>query len=257
MNRSRRAAGPRFGLALGLAFGLAGCVPTHLAPGRNASDAASVNVQLAIEYMKLDKLAASREFIDRALEQDPKSPNVQSTAGMIYERLGDNAKAEHAYATAERIGKDDPNIENNYAGFLCRTGRAAEGEKLFLKVVRNPVYSTPEAALVNAGVCVHGAGDVVDAERYFRQALTIRPNMAEALLQLGMLSLDRGDGAQALEFVQRYLAVNPPSPEILWLGLRTERKLGDDTTAAVYGRQLETQFPNSDQARLMRSGVTR
>ncbi len=240
-----------------LALMLGGCVPTHLAPGKSGADAAAVNVQLAIEYMKLDKLSASREFIDRALDQDPKSPTVQSTAGMIYERLGDNAKAERAYATAERLGKDDPNIENNYAGFLCRNGKAAEGEKLFLQVVRNPVYQTPEAALVNAGVCVHGAGDDVDAERYFRQALTIRPNMAEALLQLGTLALERGDANAALDFVQRYLAVNPPSPEILWLGMRAERKVGDDTAAAGYGRQLETQFPSSDQARAMRSGVTR
>jgi type IV pilus assembly protein PilF len=240
-----------------LALGLSACVPSHLAPGRTASDAAMVNAQLAIEYMKLDKLAASREFIDRAVDQDPKSPTVQSTAGMIYERLGDNVKAEHAYAAAARLGKNDPNIENNYAGFLCRTGKAAEGERLFIKVVHDPVYQTPEVALVNAGVCVHGAGDDVDAERYFRQALTIRPNMAEALLQLGTLSLERGDAHQTMEFVQRYLGVNPPSPEILWLALRAERKLGDDTAAAGYGRQIETQFPNSDQARMMRAGNTR
>jgi type IV pilus assembly protein PilF len=239
------------------ALGLSACVPTHLAPGRTAAEAASVNTQLAIEYMKLEKLSASREFIDRALDQDPKSPNVQSTAGMIYERLGDNAKAEHAYATAARLGKNDPNIENNYAGFLCRTGKAAEGEKLFAKVIHDPLYQTPEVALVNAGVCMHGAGDDVDAERYFRQALTIRPNMAEALLQLGTLSFERGDAHQTMEYVQRYLGVNPPSPEILWLALRAERKLGDDTAAASYGRQIESQFPGSDQARMMRAGNTR
>jgi type IV pilus assembly protein PilF len=240
-----------------VAAGLPACVPTHLAPGRNATDAASVNMQLAIEYMKLDKLAASREFIDRAVSQDPKNPNVQATAGMVYERLGDNAKAEHAYASAARLGKDDPNIENSYAGFLCRTGKTAEGEKLFLKAIHDPVYQTPDVALVNAGVCVHGAGDAVDAERYFRQALTIRPNSAEALLQLGTLSLERGDAAESLDFVRRYLAVNPPSPEILWLGLRAERKRGDDTAASGYARQIESQFPGSEQARMMRSGATR
>jgi type IV pilus assembly protein PilF len=244
-------------LAATLLLALAGCVSSHLAPGKSNADAAATNVQLAIEYMKLDKLATAREFIDRAVGQDPRSPDVESTAGMIYERLGDNAKAEHAYAAAERLGKNDPKIENNYAGFLCRTGRAADGEKLFLKVVHDPLYETPEVALVNAGVCVHSAGDDVDADKYFRQALTIRPNMGEALLQLATLSLDRGDSAQALEYVQRFLAVSPPSPEILWVGMRAERKLHDDTAAAGYGRQLESQFPNSEQARLMRSGIPR
>lgn len=244
-------------LAAMLGLALTACVSSHLAPGKSGADAAATNVQLAIEYMKLDKLATAREFIDRAVSQDPRNADVESTAGMIYERLGENAKAEHAYAMAERVGKSDPNIENNYAGFLCRTGRAVEGEKLFLKVVHDPLYQTPEVALVNAGVCVHSAGDDVDADKYFRQALAIRPNMGEALLQLSTLSFDRGDAAQSLEYVHRYLAVNPPSPEILWLGMRAERKLHDDTAAAGYGRQLETQFPNSEQARLMRSGVAR
>ena len=140
---------------------------------------------------------------------------------------------------------------------MCRTGKAAAGEKLFLEVARNPIYPTPEVALLNAGVCVGAAGDVVDAERYFKRALAIRPNMPEALLQLGNLAYDRGDAAQAIELVQRYLAVNAPSPEILWLGYRAERKLGDSTAAAVYGRRVQTEFPNSEQAQTMRSGVDR
>jgi type IV pilus assembly protein PilF len=140
---------------------------------------------------------------------------------------------------------------------LCRTGKTAAGEKLFVQVARDPAYQTPEVALVNAGVCVGAAGDVLDAERYFNRALAVRPNMPEALLQLGNLAYDRGDFAQALSLVQRYLGVNSPTPEILWLGFRAERKLGDNTAAADYARRVESEFPNSDQAQLMRAGVER
>jgi type IV pilus assembly protein PilF len=51
--------------------------------------------------------------------------------------------------------------------------------------------------------------------------------------------------------------VNAPSPEILWLGYRAERKLGDSTAAAVYARRVQTEFPNSEQAQTMRSGIDR
>ncbi len=118
---------------------------------------------------------------------------------------------------AARIGRQDPNIQNNYAGFLCRTGKATAGEKLFNEVAVNPLYQTPEVAVVNAGVCVGNNGNQIDAERYFNRALTIRPNMPEALLQLGNLDMDRGDAAEALALTQRYLAVNPATPEVLWL----------------------------------------
>jgi type IV pilus assembly protein PilF len=207
--------------------------------------------------MKLNKLADSQEFIGRALKEDPGNANVQLTAGLVYERLNDMPKAEKAYATAARLGKNDPNIQNDYAGFLCRTGKNAAGEKLFVNVARNPLYQTPEVALVNAGVCVRSTGDMLDAQRYFNRALAVRPNMPEALLQLGNVAIDAGDGADALDYVQRYLAVNPATPEVLWLGFRAQRKLGDATAAAVFARRVQTEFPNSEQAKLMRSGVDR
>ena len=81
--------------------------------------------------------------------------------------------------------------------------------------------------------------------------------MPEAMLQLGNIAFDRGDAAQALDMVQRYLAVNPATPEVLWLGVRAQRKLGDNTAAAGFARRVQAEFPNSEQAQMMRAGVDR
>jgi type IV pilus assembly protein PilF len=216
---------------------------------------AATNMQLAIEYMRLGKLASARDFIERALSENPGSADVQMVAGLVYERLSDMPKAERAYSTGYRLGKNDPNIQNTYAGFLCRTGKAVAGEKLFAEVANSPLYQTPEVALINAGVCVRGTGDLVDAERYFNRALALRPNLPEAMLQLGNIAFDRGDTAQARDEVKRYLAVNAPTAEVLWLGFRAERKLGDAAAAAAYARRVQTEFPNSEQALMLRSGV--
>jgi type IV pilus assembly protein PilF len=236
---------------------LAACV--HNSEFKKASPqvTAATNMQLAIEYMKLGKLGDSRDYIERALSENQGNADVQMTAGIIYERLNDIPKAERAYSAGFRLGKGDPNIQNTYAGFLCRTGKAVAGEKLFADVAHNPVYQTPEVALVNAGVCVRGTGDLVDAARYFDRALAIRPNLPEAMLELGNIAFDRGDAAQASDLVRRYLAVNAPTPDVLWLGFRAERKLGDATAAAGYARRVQTEFPNSEQALMMRSGTDR
>ena len=77
------------------------------------------------------------------------------------------------------------------------------------------------------------------------------------MLQLGNVAFDGGDSARALDIVQRYLAVNPATPEVLWLGFRSERKLGDSVAAAVFARRVQTEFPNSEQAQNMRNGVDR
>jgi type IV pilus assembly protein PilF len=218
---------------------------------------AATNMQLAIEYMKMGRLAPSRKAIEQALSEDPSNPDVQMTAGLVYERLNDMPKAERAYAAGYRLGKGDPNIQNTYASFLCSTGKAVEGEKLFAEVARSPLYQTPEVALTNAGVCVRATGDLVDAEKYFNRALAIRPNYPEAMLQLGNIAFDRGDAALALDIVTRYLAVNPPTPDVLWLGFRAQRKLGDPVAAAAYARRVQSEFPDSEQALMLRAGVDR
>ena len=226
--------------------------PVYQPPDRRRkpepAQAAIANMDMALEYMRLNNLARARDAIEKALTEAPANPNVQETAGLVYEKLEEKAKAQRAFTTAARLGKDDPDIQNTYAGYLCRNGKTAAGEKLFLDVARSPLYRTPEVALLNAGVCVRSAGDVVDAERYFNRALTIKPNMPEALLELGNLALSRGDSKEALDYVQRYLSVNPPSPEVLMLGVRADRKLGDSTGAGAFAQQINAQFPDSEQA---------
>ena len=251
-------------LSLAAALVLTACShnpPAYQAPTRTykkqPAQAAVANMQLALEYMKLGKLATARECIEKALSEDASNPSVQESAGLVYERVNEMGKAERAYENAVRLGKNDPNISNAFAGFLCRTGKTAAGEKMFKDVANNPLYQTPEVALVNAGVCVRSAGNLLDADRYFNRALAIRPNMPEGLLQLGNVAFDRGDAAQARDIVQRYLAVNPPTPEVLWLGFRAQRKLGDAVAAAAYARRVQTEFPESEQAQNMRNGIDR
>jgi type IV pilus assembly protein PilF len=243
--------------ALALGICLAACSHDNGFKKASPEVQANTNMALAIEYMKLGKMSSARDFMESALSQDPGNADVQMTAGIVYERLGEMSKADRAYSTMYRLGKSDPNIQNTYAGYLCRSGKAAAGEKLFTEVARSPLYQTPEVAWVNAGVCARGTGDLVDAERYFNQALAIRPNLPEALLQLGNIALDRGDAAQARDTVLKYLALNPATAEVLWLGFRVERKLGDTTAAAGYARRVQAEFPNSSQALMMRSGVDR
>jgi len=87
--------------------------------------------------------------------------------------------------------------------------------------------------------------------------MAIRPNMPEAMLQLGNIAFDRGDAAQARAVYSATRGeMRDPRTACGW-GFAAERKLGDATTAAGYARRVQTEFPDSAQAQMMRSGVDR
>ena len=77
---------------------LAGVVPVAGAEPsmtrEQRKQAAEINAQLAITYLKQGDLASARDKIDRALEQYPKTAETQMVAGFIYDRLGEVRKAQ-------------------------------------------------------------------------------------------------------------------------------------------------------------------
>lgn len=211
--------------------------------------AAEVNAELAITYMKQGNLAAARDKIDRALEQNPRTAQTQMIAGFVYDRLGEDRKAQQHFEQAVKLGgKDNPDVLNNAGAFQCRKGDRRRGEELFLQAAVSPLYRTPEVAYLNAGSCARADGRPKDAEQYFRQALARKPNLPAALLQLADLQFASGNALQARAFLERYHDETRASAESLWLGYRIERSLGDEAAAAEFGRRLKTEFPAAVEA---------
>ena len=240
-------------LGIGAMLAFAGCATPVSDPDRPQSpeDAAAFNARLAIAYMGQGNLAMAREKVEKALGQDSKNALVHTAAGLVYDRLGDDRKAESHYSTALRLKPDDPEVLNYYGVFLCRKGQTKEGERLFLKAARNPVYRTPEVAYNNAGLCLRNNGQLDGAEQHFQRALAIKPQFGDAVLQLADLNFERGRMADAQTLVQRFLGGQPASPQILWLGVRVERALGNRAAADAYARRLKTEFPKTEQTRAL------
>lgn len=237
--------------ALLAALALAGCTTTHSGPKTSDTSAAEYNVQLGYAYLRQGNLPVAKEKLERALEQDPSNPAVHSALGLLYERLGDPKAADRHYSSALRLAPKDPEIENNYAIYLCRNGRAVEGVKRFEQAARNPLYRTPEAAYTNAGVCQRGAGLFAEAEANFRRALQLRPNYAEAAFQLGDLRLQQGETDAARTDLDQYLGSFRATPELLLLRVRIARASGDRVAEEKYSRMLRMDFPESEQTRAL------
>ena len=210
--------------------------------------AAEINTELALAYMREGDLASARDKIEKALQQNSRKAKTQMAAGFIYDRLQDKRKASNHYEQAVRLGKDDPDVLNNAAVYFCRTGEYKRGEQYLLQAAASPLYRTPAAAYVNAGRCARSDGRASDAERHFRKALSLNPKQPDALLQMAELAQSGGNGLQARAFLERYTAIAPATASTLWLGRSIELALGDAEQAQRYASRIKNEFPMSPEA---------
>jgi type IV pilus assembly protein PilF len=231
---------------------LDGCVMTrspHLANDHAQQDAAADNVQLAMAYMQAGNLPRAKEKIDKALQENPSNANAHSVLAMFYERVNDQKRAESEFREALRLAPGDPGPLNFYGVYLCGQHRVDEGVTKLLQVATNPLFRNPEAAYTNVGVCLRTAHRDEEAESAFHRALTVRPDFAEATYQLADLELAHGRALEARTRIERYLGQYNPTPDLLLLGVRAARTLGDARSVAQYTKTLRTDFPDSEQAR--------
>jgi len=246
-NRSRAAA--LLLVMVSLAVATSGCVTEEPKPDVSLDQAALTNTQLGLEYMRQGDLRSAQEKIEKALDQDPRTAQVQMAAGFLYDRLGENAKAESHFEQALKYSKNDPDVLNNFAVFLCRKGDKQRGVEYFLQAAQSPLYTTPAAAYTNAGYCALDAGRVADAETYFRQAISYPRGASGALLPLARIYYEQGNNLQARAFLDRYLEVGPVDAGVLWLGYRIERAMGDTARAQEYATRLKDDYATSVETR--------
>jgi type IV pilus assembly protein PilF len=238
-----------------LAMALAGCVTTMSGsqPAPSApKEAAEYNMQLGIGYLRQNKPQLARTKLETAIKLDPGLATAHAALGVVFERLEDPAGAERHYKRAVDLAPQNPDNLNALAVFTCqRKSDPKEALKLFDRALAIPLsVSAANRAMLNtnAGTCAKTI-DLLLAERYLRTALMENPNYSDALFQLAEITLEGGTALQARAFIERYLAVAPPSPAGLWLAVRVERALNDPVAAGKYAEALTKQFPGSGEAR--------
>jgi type IV pilus assembly protein PilF len=214
-------------------------------------DAASYNAQLGIEYMKQGDLALAKEKLDRAVTEDPQNADAHSARALLFERMGERGQADTEFRTALRLAPHNPQVVNMYAVYLCSTGRTDEGVKRFLEAARDPLYSTPEAAYANAGVCLRAAKRDDEAAANFDHALQVRPDYAEAAYQLAKLQFEHAQLPAARAGIDGFLASHDATPDLLLIGVRVARAQGDRNAAQGFARRLQRDFAGTDQARAL------
>lgn len=234
---------------------LAACVSTtqrtNVRSMEPTGDAGDINYQLGTEYYRKGNFELAKDRLERAIDQDPRNADAHSALALTFARLGNDRLATDSFEQATRLAPNSINVRNAYAVYLCQKNRYDDAVVQFDRAINIRENDDSYIMMTNAGVCIAQKPDLALAEKYFRDALAIRPSYGEALIQLAALKHRTDDNLSARAFIQRYLATNPPSSGVLYLAVQIETQLDGERAATDYMNQLLRDFPESAEARLM------
>ncbi len=216
-----------------------------------------IYVKLAAAYMHEGLLMQAMQNARRALTVEPSNADGHNVIALLYDRLNKHDLAESHFKRAIGYQPQNSYMLNAYGVHLCKQNRFDEADTLFLKALGNPLYKTPEVALANAGVCAGRKPDMEQSERYLREALKHNPRLPAALMHMAKINYDKEQFFSTRTYLKRYREVALNTASSLWLGILTERELGNKDSVASYSLLLRNAFPDSQEANLLKESTKR
>jgi type IV pilus assembly protein PilF len=216
---------------------------------------AQIRTDLAAGYYERGQFAVALEELAEAQKLDPNQPRIYNIYGLVYTMMNEPQKAEENFRRAVSMAPNDSEIRHNWGAYLCGTGRAREGLAELDLVIRDPLYKTPEKALINAGKCAMALGDNARADQYLRQAMSVSPNNPTAAYTLALLAFRQSRLDDARAWMRPVMQQQTPPPEALYLGMCIERKQGDRQAELSYTSQLRNRYPDSPEAKALPGGA--
>jgi type IV pilus assembly protein PilF len=236
---------------------VAGCVsqtatetrPVTDSGGADARRRADVHTAMAGEYYSRGNLTVALSEVRLALKDDSTYFPAYNMQGLIYMELREDVSARESFDQALRISPNNPDVLNNFGWFLCLRSETNRGLDMMQRAANDTRYSTPEKALLSAGLCLRRAGRNPEAEDMLRRAVLIRPDLIGALFNLAVITFERGALKDSETYLLRYMRLtSSPSLEALTMGVKIARGLNDSGAEQSYLQQLRRRFPDTPEA---------
>ncbi len=243
-------------LIIGLCLMLTACA-TGSKRSMSNKEKATLNLQMGARYLDMGMLEVAKEKLEKANELDSGNPEIHNALAVFYEKIKLDELAREHFITAMELSPENASIKNNYGRFLCSSGHFPEGVELLQQSVGMPLNERKWIALTNLGRCYLKQGELKKAEQAFRKALGFNPGFSPALQEMQKISYQQRKYMSARAFLERYLAVAKHTAETLWFAIQTERALGNKTLTEQYRQQLLALFPTSEQARQVRTAISK
>ena len=232
---------------------LAGCST----PSENSQPykSAKVHTELAGLYYQRGQYGIALDELKKALDADSGYAPAYNVRALVHMALRENKDADVDFQHSLSLDNTNSDAHNNYGWFLCQNGRAKEAIPQFMDAIKNPLYTTPGRAYLNAGLCSRKAGNNKDAEYFLQKALQAQPDSVQTLFSLADLNYANTHYFAAKKyFADLAQKSDNLTAEQLWLGIRINRKIGNRRAADSYATQLRNRFPDASETQILNNG---
>jgi len=243
---------------------LVGCISTtdsRFANNTNEQEALRKFTELGLLYIQKGNTVEAMPPLKRALEIDPKSPDVNAALAMLFQIEKDNLLAKKYFEKALQYsdGVNQTRIRNNYAGFLFKADRLIDACEELRLASEDAFYDKRSQVFENLGVCYQRLGKNVEALKAYEHAVNIDDTRPRATLEASYLQFNRNNFILSNEYhvsyqrMVRYRMTNN-TPKSLWLGIQLARQEGDQNAEASYALKLRNLFPGSPENKSILKG---
>ncbi|MDC0261324.1 tetratricopeptide repeat protein [Synechococcus sp. AH-551-N17] len=198
--------------------------------------------------LALGQFEKAQQCLVKAHQLDDSDPEILKDIGNIFLSLGNKDAAVQWYEKALEINNNYAPAFNNLANLKRQDGKHQEAIELFKRAIQ----ADPSLiqACVGAAASFLTLGDLAQAESFAAQALAINASVLGVNEILGIVFQNNGNPDQAIECYQRELEVNPQaSNTLLNLGLLYLQK--GQSAAAVEALSKASALAPSDQCSLL------
>jgi predicted TPR repeat methyltransferase len=181
-------------------------------------------VQLADSYQNAGRLDAAEQEYRKAITLHPSLACAHNNLGSLLQKAGRIAEATEHFSRAFKTSPRDVDVLFNLAKALCTQGQFQEANALYRDVISLKPLSA--GGYYGFALTLAELGDRQGATLNYSKALEVDPGHLSARVSLGLMLVDEGKIAEALEHAQvlaRAEAAAPPDFPHLTFGVLLAR----------------------------------
>lgn len=191
------------------------------------------------EAMRAGKPKEAVALLERSLQYAPETEAIRYQLGMIHMQTGD---WDRARTQLERCVEIDPEFPDGWVQLrelFTRLGRAAEADRVLAEgLIHCP--NSPGLQLMDAQR-LKRKGDIDGAMVAYRSSIRLRPNEAEAYIELASLHFQRDEIDEGIALLEGALRAEPNQPVALTTLAFSAIMSGNEAEARKWMRKAASQ----------------